>query len=322
MDTGDLILFRKIADAGSISRAGRENYDDPSVLLRRLDAMEKELGERLFVRTNRGVALTDAGRALYRASDRFLSAYDRTVLQVRKAGDGNRKRIRTAITPMIQKRELSRMWEILADLFPDRDLVLCPYGQTEGERARMLEEMGCRYDILACCGGREASSAGCRFAPLFREPLVFGIPEGSLLSRMEFVLPRDLDGGAVLMPDPGSFTFLAGYAGWMKKNIPGIRICAGTETGDELLNRAVQERIPVLIPASWGGIRPDLASLPAKGFGPGEMQVSFGYSCPAGSVYDRQLPEPNSGLPHFLPDTVCGLNFFSENAISECRTQK
>ena len=61
-------LFVRAADTGAISRAAREMGLGQPAASRLLDALEARLGARLFTRTTRQLALTDAGRlALERA---------------------------------------------------------------------------------------------------------------------------------------------------------------------------------------------------------------------------------------------------------------
>lgn len=64
LEPNDLLLFARVADSGSFSR-GAERLDLPkSTVSRRIAALEGQLGERLFTRSTRRLALTDFGRSL------------------------------------------------------------------------------------------------------------------------------------------------------------------------------------------------------------------------------------------------------------------
>jgi DNA-binding transcriptional LysR family regulator len=70
-------LFVRAADTGAISRAAREMGLGQPAASRLLDALEARLGARLFTRTTRRLALTDAGRlALERARTLLAEADD------------------------------------------------------------------------------------------------------------------------------------------------------------------------------------------------------------------------------------------------------
>ncbi len=54
--------FLAVARTGNLSRAAEEMYLTQPTLTARLKALEEELGDQLFVRTSRGMRLTEAGR--------------------------------------------------------------------------------------------------------------------------------------------------------------------------------------------------------------------------------------------------------------------
>src|SRR5438067_13843673 len=58
---GQVQAFIEVARTGNVSRAAEALYVTQPALTARIQALEKELGEALFVRTGRGVRLTDAG---------------------------------------------------------------------------------------------------------------------------------------------------------------------------------------------------------------------------------------------------------------------
>lgn len=64
LDPNDLLLFARVADAGSFTRAAEQAGVPKSTLSRRITALEDRLGERLLLRTTRKLALTELGRAL------------------------------------------------------------------------------------------------------------------------------------------------------------------------------------------------------------------------------------------------------------------
>ena len=60
----DLLLFARVAEEGSFSRASERTGLPKSTLSRRIAALETQLGERLLLRTTRKLALTDFGRSI------------------------------------------------------------------------------------------------------------------------------------------------------------------------------------------------------------------------------------------------------------------
>ena len=66
--------FLEVARFSSVSRAAEALYVTQPTLTARLHALERELGERLFVRGRQGMRLTDAGRAFLPYAERAVRA--------------------------------------------------------------------------------------------------------------------------------------------------------------------------------------------------------------------------------------------------------
>ncbi len=64
LEANDLLLFARVADEGSFSRAAERLGLPKSTVSRRISAMEATLGERLLLRTTRKLAVTDFGRSV------------------------------------------------------------------------------------------------------------------------------------------------------------------------------------------------------------------------------------------------------------------
>ena len=97
MELRQLEYFREIADTGSINEAARRLYMSQPPLSYQIRQLEEVLHDRLFERSRKGVALTEAGRLLYGRAVNLLDYARSTQLEVAKAG---RKRVlRLGITP-------------------------------------------------------------------------------------------------------------------------------------------------------------------------------------------------------------------------------
>jgi DNA-binding transcriptional LysR family regulator len=73
LDLSDLILFRTVAEAGSITRAAERLNRVQSNVTARVKRLELQLGVSLFVRGRRGMSLTPEGKRLIDYADRLLT---------------------------------------------------------------------------------------------------------------------------------------------------------------------------------------------------------------------------------------------------------
>ncbi|HUN91373.1 MAG TPA: LysR family transcriptional regulator [Burkholderiaceae bacterium] len=64
IEPNDLLLYARVADAGSFSQAAQRLGLPKSTVSRRIAELERRLGERLMLRTTRKLSLTDFGRQL------------------------------------------------------------------------------------------------------------------------------------------------------------------------------------------------------------------------------------------------------------------
>ena len=68
--------FLAVARLGNVSRAAEEMYLTQPALTARIKALEEELGDQLFVRTSRGMRLTEAGREFLPHAERCMASLE------------------------------------------------------------------------------------------------------------------------------------------------------------------------------------------------------------------------------------------------------
>lgn len=87
----DLEYFIELERCGSIGKTAREGFISQQGLSRVIDAMEKELGIQLFIRSRNGVRLTEAGNAFAEHAKSAVEAYRRGLraIEERKNSETN-----------------------------------------------------------------------------------------------------------------------------------------------------------------------------------------------------------------------------------------
>jgi DNA-binding transcriptional LysR family regulator len=84
MELSQLRTFREVAEALSFTRASQKLNMTQSAVSHQIKALERELGEPLFIRAKRGVRLSDAGKLALEYAERILEEAD--ALRERIAG--------------------------------------------------------------------------------------------------------------------------------------------------------------------------------------------------------------------------------------------
>src|SRR5215218_9642123 len=99
MELRHLRYFIAVAEEGHITRAAERLGMQQPPLSQQIKAIERELDVQLFHRKPRGVALTEAGRALLGESRGILAQFDRGLEATRRAARGEQGRISVGMTP-------------------------------------------------------------------------------------------------------------------------------------------------------------------------------------------------------------------------------
>jgi DNA-binding transcriptional LysR family regulator len=79
LEPNDLVLFARVVDEGSFSRAAERMGMPKSTLSRRLTALESQLGERLLLRTTRKLTVTDFGNSVLLHAQQVTSEVEATL---------------------------------------------------------------------------------------------------------------------------------------------------------------------------------------------------------------------------------------------------
>jgi DNA-binding transcriptional LysR family regulator len=87
MDLRNLTLFCDVARLGSFAAAARAHGCDPSAVSRAVAGLETELGARLFHRSTRSLALTEAGRLFLTAAQDAVDGIEGARARLSEAGD-------------------------------------------------------------------------------------------------------------------------------------------------------------------------------------------------------------------------------------------
>lgn len=76
IEPNDLLLFARVADAHSFSRAAEQLGLPKSTVSRRVAGLEAQLGERLLLRTTRKLTLTDFGHTVLEHAQQIVAEVD------------------------------------------------------------------------------------------------------------------------------------------------------------------------------------------------------------------------------------------------------
>ncbi len=84
MHIESLEYFQKIAETKSISKVADKSHISQPALSQQMQKLEDSLGQKLLVRSNRGVKLTQAGELVLKYADNIIRTYDKMLSGIEK----------------------------------------------------------------------------------------------------------------------------------------------------------------------------------------------------------------------------------------------
>ncbi|MET3498070.1 LysR family transcriptional regulator [Variovorax boronicumulans] len=143
MDTRQMRCVVAVAEAGSLTKAAERLGLAQPALTQTLNRLEQELGTRLFTRTRRGAALTEAGLAIVDDLRDSLAYSDTAAERARAMGAGRAGRLTVGFVTHAVYEVLPNALRRLREAHPQLDVVLRE--MSNAEQVSALE--GGRIDI-------------------------------------------------------------------------------------------------------------------------------------------------------------------------------
>ena len=141
MELRQLNYFIAISDAKSFTRAAEKLYVSQPALTGQINALENELGMKLFDRTNKSVQLTPAGEVFYKHATQVLSEVENTLSHVQTIRQNAQSTLCFAVHPIFSGAPFLAIYSAVQSYFPNRQILfdiadlssmslsVCRYGQ-------------------------------------------------------------------------------------------------------------------------------------------------------------------------------------------------
>jgi len=119
VDANDLILFVRVVDAGSFSQAAERADLPKSTLSRRLTLLEEALGEKLFVRSTRRVAITAFGERILEHARRLVDEAEEVAALAQHRQETPRGELRVSMPPDLIEFDLAGFCQAFRARYPE-----------------------------------------------------------------------------------------------------------------------------------------------------------------------------------------------------------
>lgn len=152
--------FLKAAETGSFSDAAREMYVTSQALTKQIGVLEKELGGRLFDRTQRGVTLTQLGFFAARKFSEIINDTDAAISDVQEYAKNDKSRVTVGIFSALSRDDL--VMPVVSYLLASFPMYQINLEMLELEDARKKMHSG-KLDILITLANEQEEQNGYQY---------------------------------------------------------------------------------------------------------------------------------------------------------------
>lgn len=282
-----LKTFIQVADVGSFNKAAEELLISPPAVIKQMNALESELEVSLFIRTHRGLMLTDAGKSFYKDAKYILQYFADSIKRAQTAEQRNDHILRIGTSPMTPGQFLIDLWPQIHPHLPDMKFQLVPFENTP-ENAREVQNFGQKIDL--CVGvldDRYLQERKCAATMLSVEPLRVAVPIRHRLASKNVLTMEDMAGENLMLIRRDWNSHMDALRDDIANNYPKIHIVTFDFYATEAYNQCEFNNHLILTIDRWKDVHPLLKVLP----------VEWEYTVPFGILHAQ---EPSENVLKFL----------------------
>lgn len=191
-----LLYFWMVAREGGLAKAAAKLGLAHPTVSQQIKSLEETLGEKLFRKDGRRLALTEMGQVVYGYADDIFKLGRELLEDVKRRPTGRPLRLVVGVADVIPKIVAKRLLEPALQL-PEPVRITC----REGKMDHLLADLATHKLDVALCDAPVPPTAGVRaFNHLLGECGVSIFGTRDLASRFRRGFPRSLDGAPMLLP--------------------------------------------------------------------------------------------------------------------------
>ena len=283
-----LETFLCVADAGSFNKAAEKLYISPPAVIKQINLLEDNLNLQLFVRTHRGLILTEAGKSLYQDAKYIIQYCKDSVTRAKNAMQDSADVIRIGTSPMTPAQVLVDLWPKLQKYCPNTKFQLVPFDNTPENAREILANLGQNIDVVAGVFDETMLKLRqCEGLEISREPICCAVSVHHRLAQKETLSVQDLYGENLMLMRRDWNRYVDMLRDNLWKNHPQIHIIDFDFYDVGAFNQCENNNCVLMAVENWRYVHPLLKILP----------VDWDYTIPFGLLHS---PDPSPTVLQFL----------------------
>lgn len=283
-----LETFLCVAESGSFNKAAEKLYISPPAVIKQVNLLEESLDLQLFVRTHRGLMLTEAGRFLFQDTKYIIQYCKDSVTRAKNAMQNSTNVIRIGTSPMTPAQVLVDLWPKLQENCPNTKFQLVPFDNTPENAREILANLGQNIDVVAGIFDETMLNLRqCAGLEISREPICCAVSVHHRLAQKDTLTVTDLYGENLMLMRRDWSHYVDMLRDDLWKNHPQIHIVDFDFYDVAAFNQCENNNCVLMAVENWRYVHPLLKILP----------VDWGYTIPFGLLHS---PNPSPSVKQFL----------------------
>lgn len=279
MYNSQLDTFILVAEYGSFSQAAIARSISPTAIIKQMNLLESSLNLPLFIRTHRGILLTEAGKALYQDAKYIIQYSKDSLVRATNAMQSEENIIRIGTSPITPSQFLVGIWPEIHALCPDTKFQLIPFENTPENAREILKNLGQNIDVVAgIFDNKIIHTRGCVGLELFKEPLCCAVSIHHKLASKNKLTFKDLHHENLMLIQRSWNLYIDQVRDDISKNHTAINIIDFPFYNTNVFNQCENSNNILMAISPWKNVHPLLKILP----------VEWDYTIPFGLLYSQK----------------------------------
>ena len=277
-----------MVECGSFNKTSEKLYISPPAVIKQINLLEESLNLKLFVRTHRGLMLTEAGKSLYQDAKYIIQYCKESVARAQNAMQAHEDVIRIGTSPMTPAQVLVDLWPKIQKDCPGIKFQLVPYDNTPENAREILANLGQNIDVVAGIFDETMLALRkCDGLELSREPICCAVSIHHRLAAKERLSVEDLYGENLMLIKRDWSLYIDQLRDDIWKNHPQIHIVDFDFYDTNVFNQCENNNCVLMAVQHMKYVHPLLKILP----------VEWDYTIPYGLLHS---PNPSPIVKQFL----------------------
>ncbi len=283
-----LETFLCVAECGSFNRAAEKLHISPPAVIKQINLLEDSLDLQLFVRTHRGLQLTEAGKSLAQDTKYIIQYCKDSITRAKNAMQRDEEIIRIGTSPMAPAQVLVDLWPKLQEACPNTKFQLVPFDNTPENAREILANLGQNIDVVAGIFDETMLNLRqCKGLEISREAICCAVSIHHKLAQKDELTIQDLYGEKLMLMKREWSRYVDLLRDDLWKNHPQIQIVDFDFYDVGVFNQCENNNCVLMAVQKWQYVHPLLKILP----------VDWKYTIPYGLLH---APEPSPVVRKFL----------------------